>query len=85
MIDFLKFIGEQTKFSAEKQKTILNDLAEFWNYQDQVMGDKGEMVDNPISKKDFINQKIGQQIVSWIHEARKEKAEKALIFEKVEL
>lgn len=84
-IEILKHIAIQAKLSEKSQGDIANDVAEFFHYQEHVMNEKGEMEANPVSIEDFADQKILEQIMSFVNEARKQRATKQLTYERLKL
>ena len=85
MIDILGYVTNEAKLSEKDCDDVVKDIAEFFHYEPLVMNDKGEMVDNSVTIEEFANQRVLEQIASWVNEARKQRAEKSLTYEKVEL
>ena len=85
MIDILGYVTNEAKLSEKDCDDVVKDIAEFFHYEPLVMNDKGDLVTNPVTIEEFANQKVIEQIKSWVNEARKQRAEKAMSYEKVEL
>lgn len=85
-LDFVKFISDNTTLTIAKQKDMLNDLAESFQYKDEVIDNEtGRTIPNPQSKKDFVNEKINYWIKVRVRGVRQERAQRAAVIEELEL
>jgi hypothetical protein len=84
MIDFVKFLNNELKFSAAKKQSILDDLAEYFGYTEFITDGMGNSMPNQVSKVEWVNQNITNVFREWIESTRKRRAEKIISIEKVE-
>ena len=84
MLDFIGFINEGWEATNEKKLTMLDSFVYQYGYRDEVEVD-GEMVENPVTKKEFANEKIRDYIVQTVNAYRKQEAEAVVEYEELDI
>lgn len=71
-MDILGYISGEISWSAAKKQAMLDDLAYAANYQDEIQDEDGEMVPNPVTKKQHANNWILRLIGDKVHRRRED-------------
>ncbi len=66
MLDFIQFINDNTSFTTEEKQQMLDDFCAYHDY---------DLVEDPPTKVNFVNNKIGEFIIGSINAYRKKVAE----------
>jgi hypothetical protein len=88
LLDFIQFINDNANLTAAKKTALLDDFCEQYGYQETIENPQdpdGDPIPNPVSKKDFANQKITDYLVQSINAIRKKTAEEAVDFTELTL
>lgn len=71
MLDFIKHINDNVSLSAAKKTAMLNDFCEQYSYQETIENPEGgDPIPNPVTKKEFANEKIARYIIGTVNAAR---------------
>lgn len=84
-LDYVGFINQNTSLNAAKKQAFLDDFCEQYNYQDQIEDDDLNLIPNPVTKKDFANEKIDRFLRETVNVIRRKRVEKATTFEELQL
>ena len=89
-MDIIGFINTQepvASWTTAKKVSMLNDLCETHGYQEQVLDpdNPGQVIDNPETKKAFVNRMIRKQLKIWVNGWRKSKAQNEVVYDEIEL
>ena len=86
-MDIIGYISDNVSLTAEKKTAMLDSFCEQYSYQEMVGDpeDEGETIPNPISKKDFANEKIEKFVVDTVNAARLKVGRNAVKIEELDL
>ena len=76
-MDIIGHINSNVSWSAAKKTAMLVDFVHHIGYQDQVTDENGDLVDNPVTKKDFANDYLKAVIRNAVHAQREKEAREA--------
>lgn len=82
-MDFIEFINTEWEASATKKQALLDDFCEHLGYQKTVGTEDGNPIPNPVTKKEFANERIARYIIETVNVIRKRNAEKSVSFEEL--
>ena len=91
MLNFMKFINENTAFSQEEKIKLLDDFCYSLGYMEMINNEDIDLphIQNPESKVDFANRMISNYIKYNVEKYRRKEAEKIaalnLIWENLDL
>lgn len=84
-LNFIGFINDNCALATDKKVIMLDDFCAQYGYQDHIEGPDGKMMPNPMSRRDFANQKIRNYIVEVVNAHRVAVARAAVVHETFEL
>jgi hypothetical protein len=80
-IDIIGHINQEvTNLTTQQKQDMLDDFTSYFGYQETIDGEP-----NPVTKKDFANNKIKEFIRDRVKSVRKRRAEKQVTYEELEL
>ena len=83
-MDFVQFINDNWDAPTEKKAAMLDDFCEHYSYQETVPNPEGgELIPNPVSKKEFVNKMVVGYIVGIVNATRRKVAEKLAEYEEL--
>jgi len=85
-LDIIGYINDNvTNLTTEQKLAMMDDICYAFDYREEVSDEDGNMIPNPITKKEWANRHIIIKIVGIVNLARMKKARDAIAFEELEL
>jgi len=85
MLDFIGFIVENTSLTSDEKTDMLDDFCRAYGYEKTLDNGEEGIIPNPVTKKEFANERINDYIKKVVNTARRTAAEEAIEIKELKL